>query len=183
MSRTADAPAPPVAPPLTPPPLTPRVTRRDGIAYYDTRIPGYTQHEPTMGEVRVEATITNAYDDYRAKSGLIEHREIRRVVISALVDTGAVRCCIPRRILEDLGADIFGELKTTFADGRRSMVPLSNALLIDVMGRFTFEDALVMGDEVLIGQTVLEKLDLWIDVKGQRVVGNPGHPDETITRQ
>jgi hypothetical protein len=39
------------------------------------------------------------------------------------------------------------------------------------------EEALVLGDEVVIGQTVLEKMDLHVDYRGQRLNPNPAHPD------
>ena len=50
------------------------------------------------------------------------------------------------------------------------------------MGRETLEEALILGDEVLIGQTVLEKLDLWIDCMNQKLVPNPAHPDQPVTK-
>jgi hypothetical protein len=44
------------------------------------------------------------------------------------------------------------------------------------------EEALVLGDEVLIGQTVLEKLDLLVDCAKQKLVPNPAHPDQPVTK-
>jgi hypothetical protein len=41
---------------------------------------------------------------------------------------------------------------------------------------------MVLGDEVLIGQTVLEKLDLMADCAGQRLVPNPDHPDQPVSK-
>jgi hypothetical protein len=41
---------------------------------------------------------------------------------------------------------------------------------------------MVLGDQVLIGQTVLEKLDLFVDCSGQRLVPNPAHPDHPVAR-
>ena len=35
-----------------------------------------------------------------------------------------------------------------------------------------------MGNEVIIGQTVLEKLDVLADCVNQRLVPNPAHPDQ-----
>jgi hypothetical protein len=43
-------------------------------------------------------------------------------------------------------------------------------------------DALVLGDEILIGQTVLEKLDRFVDCQRRRVVPNPAHPDHAVTK-
>ena len=42
--------------------------------------------------------------------------------------------------------------------------------------------SLILGDEVLMGQTVLEKLDLFVDSRGRRLVPNPAHPDQSITK-
>jgi hypothetical protein len=55
-------------------------------------------------------------------------------------------------------------------------------LNFDVMGRDTLEEALVLGDEVLIGQTVLEKLDLLADCANRRLVANPAHPDQPVSK-
>jgi hypothetical protein len=61
-------------------------------------------------------------------------------------------------------------------------VSVTEPLAIDLEGRDTLEEALVLGDEVLIGQTVLEKLDLFIDCQRQRLVPNPAHPDQPVTK-
>ena len=54
-------------------------------------------------------------------------------------------------------------------------------MIVEINGRDTLEEALVLGDEVLIGQTVLEKLDLFVDSRG-RLIPNPAHPDQPITK-
>ena len=41
---------------------------------------------------------------------------------------------------------------------------------------------LVLGDEVLIGQTVLEKLDLHADCANRRLIPNPAHPDQPVSK-
>jgi hypothetical protein len=52
----------------------------------------------------------------------------------------------------------------------------------EILGRDTIEEALVLGDEVLIGQTVLEKLDLQADCANRRLVPNPAHPDQLVSK-
>jgi hypothetical protein len=39
-----------------------------------------------------------------------------------------------------------------------------------------------LGDEVLIGQTALEKLDLFVDCVNQRLVPNPAHPHQPVSK-
>jgi hypothetical protein len=51
-----------------------------------------------------------------------------------------------------------------------------------MMGRDTLEEALVLGDEVLIGQTVREKLDLLADCPNRRLIPNPAHPDQPVSK-
>jgi hypothetical protein len=41
---------------------------------------------------------------------------------------------------------------------------------------------MVIGDEVLIGQTVLEKMDLFVDCTGKRLIPNPAHPDQPVSK-
>ena len=69
-----------------------------------------------------------------------------------------------------------------YADGRTEAVSVTEPLVVEIDGRDTLEEALVLGDEVLIGQTVLEKLDLFMDSRRRRLVPNPAHPDQPVTK-
>lgn len=69
-----------------------------------------------------------------------------------------------------------------YADGRKDVVGVTSPLLIEWEGRNTVEEALILGDEVLIGQTVLEKLDLHVDCASNRLIPNPAHPDQPVTK-
>ena len=46
----------------------------------------------------------------------------------------------------------------------------SEAVNVEIEGRRTSEDMLVMGSTVLIGQTILERLDFLVDCPGQRIL-------------
>jgi hypothetical protein len=61
-------------------------------------------------------------------------------------------------------------------------VLVSEVVGIDINGRKTTEEMLVLGSEVLIGQTVLESLDLLVDCTNLRVVPNPEHPDQPVIK-
>jgi hypothetical protein len=69
-----------------------------------------------------------------------------------------------------------------YADGRNEAVDVTEPVVISLLERDTLEEALILGDEVLIGQTVLEKLDLMVDCNSHRVVPNPAHPDQPVTK-
>ena len=68
------------------------------------------------------------------------------------------------------------------AEGCKEAVGVTEPLVVELEGRDTLEEALVLGDEVLIGQTVLEKLDLFVDCQLHRLVPNPAHPDQPVTK-
>jgi clan AA aspartic protease len=108
--------------------------------------------------------------------------QVRTCETDALVDTGAVRTILPRHLADRLGLNLRGQRTVTYADGRDEIVNLTEAIVVELQGRDTTDEALVVGDEVLIGQTVLEKLDLFVDCKGQRVIQNPRHPNGPVSR-
>ncbi len=88
---------------------------------------------------------------------------MRSYVADALIDTGAVRLILPQFVCDRLGVLQRGRQVAEFADGRNESVPVTYSVLVDIEGRTTMDEALVLGDEVLIGQTVLEKTDLLVD--------------------
>jgi clan AA aspartic protease len=135
-----------------------------------------------MGEVRIKAMITNALDEALAPRGQISATEIRRYEADAMVDTGAVRSVIPSHVAQRLGLQSRGQRVVEYAEGRNEAVDVTEPVVISLMERDTLEEALVLGDEVLIGQTVLEKLDLMVDCNSHRVVPNPAHPDQPVTK-
>jgi clan AA aspartic protease len=135
-----------------------------------------------MGEVRVEVKITNVVDEGLVRRGQARPESIRSYRANALVDTGAVRLVLPSFVVEQLGIARVGKQVAEYADGRHDEVDLTEPVYVELMGRRTADEALVLGDEVLIGQTVLEKTDLHVDSLNQRLVPNPAHPDQPITK-
>ena len=59
-----------------------------------------------MGLVRTEIILINAIDVAKAKEGLMNEEEIRKVIVDALVDSGAWTLVINEAICEKLGLDI-----------------------------------------------------------------------------
>jgi clan AA aspartic protease len=135
-----------------------------------------------MGEVRIKAKLINAVDEDLVRRGMLQPEQVRAYEANALVDTGAVRTILPQHVVDRLGLAVRGQRVAEDADGRKDVVSVTGPLIIDLEGRDTLEEALVLGDEVLIGQTVLEKLDLFIDCQRQRLVPNPAHPDQPVTK-
>jgi clan AA aspartic protease len=113
---------------------------------------------------------------------MLNPEQVRIYEADALVDTGSVRMVLPPQIVSRLGLGIRGQRVAEYADGRKEAVSVTEAVVVELEGRDTIEEALVLGDEVLIGQTVLEKLDLFVDCQRRRLVPNPAHPDQPVTK-
>lgn len=135
-----------------------------------------------MGEIRVDLELTNAVDESLVRRGMLAPNQVRSVLVPALVDTGAVKSCIPAELAKELGAGESDEGHVVLADGSRHEVKITDALRFTLVGRTTIDTAWVLGDEVLIGQTVLETTDLLADCQGQRLIPNPEHPDGPVLR-
>jgi len=135
-----------------------------------------------MGEVRVKVKLTNAVDEALARRGQVRADQVRVYEAAALVDTGAVRSVVPAHVADRLGLAVRGQRVAEYAGGRQEIVGVTEPLIIDWEGRDTLEEALVHGDEVILGQTVLEKLDVLADCARQRLVPNPEHPDQPVSK-
>ena len=135
-----------------------------------------------MGEVRTQTTLTNAIDEALARRGQLPQGQIRKYEADAVVDASMVRSTLPTHVVQQLGLTIRGQRVAEYADGRKESVGVTGPVIFSIDGRDTLEEALVLGDEVLIGQTVLEKLDLHVDTLGKRLIPNPAHPDQPVTK-
>ena len=135
-----------------------------------------------MGEVKVSVKITNAVDLGMFRRNLMPREEIRSVTVEAVVDTGAVRSCIPVDLKEELGLETIRHINAQMANGQTESVELTDAAYIDILGRVATESFVVLGSEVLIGQTALESTDLLVDCNRQKVITNPDHPNSAVIR-
>ena len=135
-----------------------------------------------MGEVRVKAKLANAFDEELVRQGQLQKDAVRSYEADAVIDTGAVRCVLPQFVVTQLGLSLVDTRAAVYADGRVDSVPVTSPFSITLLGRRESEDALVLGDEVLIGQTALEKMDLLVDCANQKLVPNPAHPDQPVNK-
>ena len=135
-----------------------------------------------MGEVRVRVRLTNSFDAVRFELGQIQEDDVRQYEADALIDTGAVMTCIPPHVASALGVTLRRKRLTRYADGRENIVDVTHGVFVEVLGRDSLEECLILGDEVIVGQTVLEKTDLLVDCARQRLVPNPAHPDQPVLK-
>ena len=53
-----------------------------------------------MGEIRVKVILINSFDDALLSLGKIMPDQVRRVEAEGIVDTGAVTCVLPQRVVD-----------------------------------------------------------------------------------
>ena len=137
-----------------------------------------------MGEIVVEVELENLRDRNLFESGYLAEEEVRRVRIPAVADTGAVMLALPEDVVERLGVEEVGRINTTFADGRRGSLPVAGDLTIRIGERGTITRCLVVPEdaEPLIGQLIMEELDLIADCLNQTLAPRPESPDRPLLR-
>ena len=107
----------------------------------------------------------------------------RQVIeINALINTGATFMCVTEEIVLQLGFDIteVGRQMVTLADGHQIKVPKIAPIEIAFENRTYVTEAVVLGNEPLLGVIPLEAMDLIIDPRQQALIVNPQHPNYPV---
>ena len=131
-----------------------------------------------MGRFSVDFEVTNFYDMVRAEEGLIKAAEVRRRVISGVVDPGATHLVLPESLIKELGLpDFKSKVKVRYADGRRGIRREVGGVHINLLGRPLTTTAIAEPKRTtaLIGAVILEILDFLVDPKNMKLV--PRDPD------
>ncbi len=104
------------------------------------------------------------------------------VEINALVDTGATFMCVTEEIALQLGFDIteVSCQMVTLADGHQLKVPKIAPIEIAFENRTYVTEAVVLGNEALLGVIPLEAMDLIVDSRKQALIVNPQHPNYPV---
>lgn len=104
------------------------------------------------------------------------------VELDALVDTGATFLCVTEEIALQLGFDTseVGRQTVTLADGQQRRVPKIAPVEIAFANRRYVTEAVVLGNEALLGVIPLEAMDLVVDPRLQKLVVNPQHPNYPV---
>jgi hypothetical protein len=135
-----------------------------------------------MGEVKVQVKLTNAMDLAMQRRGLVPASEVRSETAEAVVDTGAVRSCMPVDLMQKLGLRAARRINAQMANGETLSVEMTEGVDMEILDRLVTEAFLVLGTEVLIGQTALEATDLLVDCNRRKVIPNPDHPNSAVIR-
>ncbi len=120
-----------------------------------------------MGKVIEKVKVTN----FRDTSKSIE--------IEAVVDTGATMSVLPIDLIQKLGLEKIDEVNVRYADNTVKRREVYGWIILEIAGRKAVFDVLAEdeGTQPLIGQIVLERLDLVIEPSTRKVIPNPRSPE------
>ncbi len=101
------------------------------------------------------------------------------VEVEALIDTGATMCVLPQDIVEGLGLKKMRESTVRYGNGKKETKSIYGVVTIAIKGREGTLEVLAEpeGTSPLIGQILLELLDLLVDPAARAVIPNPRSPD------
>lgn len=120
-----------------------------------------------MGKVIEKVRFTSLFD--QTKSAEIE----------AIIDTGATMVVLPQDIVDELGLKKIRETKVRYAHNKTELKSIYGVVTIEIKGRTGNFDVLAEaeGSQPLIGQVVLEILDLVVDPRTRTLTPNPLSPE------
>ena len=142
--------------------------------------PKILDEEMKMGAVRVPVKLTSAFEEGLVSRGSLHPKHLHIHEAIGLVDTGALTLVIPQTVAEYLGLKIEGTQVARFANGATDVLGVTEPVKIECQGRTVAVEALVVGDEILIGQVVLELMDFLVDCNNQKLIPNPKNPDYPV---
>src|SRR5689334_21129399 len=137
-----------------------------------------------MGEIRENGLSENGEVIGLARRGMIDSNSVSRVYADMVVDTGAVVVILPRDMVEALGITLFEKRVVTLADDRKVEMPIAGPLRMTIFRRTMNLDCLVgpPGCAPLLGQVVLESLNLIVDPAKRQLTVRPESPFLQIGR-
>jgi clan AA aspartic protease len=129
-----------------------------------------------MGEVRVPVRLVNSVDAVLQEEQ--STRKLRAFDGVGVVDSGAVMLAVPAEVSEALGLRERAKVLVRLADESQLELAVAGPVDITISGRTMSTEAAVLppGSEILIGQIVLERLDLLVDCQNQTLVPRPESP-------
>lgn len=131
-----------------------------------------------MGTIKADIELINPYDLTLVDIGSIKESEVRKIKISALVDTGAYMLCINEEIQAQLGLRHMDRSSVQLADMSIISVDVVGPVIIQFKNRNTACRALVLPGkaEPLLGVIPMEDMDVILQPLKQTIDVNPEHP-------
>ena len=139
--------------------------------------------EKKMGFTYADIELISADDLALNRRGFLPEDEIKRMRVTALVDSGAFMLVINENIKQQLDLPVIEEQAVRLADDTERRFEIVGPVEVRFENRSTTVRAVVLpGDsEPLLGAIPIEGMDVVIDPKQQRLIVNPKSPDIPMT--
>ncbi len=131
-----------------------------------------------MGLIYADIELINSEDIALARRNYIGEEEIKRMHISALVDTGSYMLAINENIQQQLQLPVIEKRTAQLANGHVVECDVVGPIDLKFKNRSTSCRAMVLpGDsEPLLGAILMEDMDVLIHPLRQELIVNPEHP-------
>ena len=131
-----------------------------------------------MGLVYADIKLINTVDIALAKRNIIGQDEVKEIIVSALVDSGAYNMCINESIQSQLQLPFVEKRTGVLANGEIETYDFVGPVTVKFKNRTTICNAMVLpGDnEVLLGAITMEDMDVVIHPRSQTLEVHPDHP-------
>jgi clan AA aspartic protease len=116
-----------------------------------------------MGKVIEKVKLTSLFDSMKTRE------------VEAVIDTGATMLVLPQNVVDELGLRKIRDAKVKYANNKVEPKWVYGAVTIELHGRVGIFEALAedAGSQPLVGQIVLEALDLVVDPRTRTLIPNP----------
>ena len=137
-----------------------------------------------MGEIVASMELENTVDRGVVEQGLRDESTVRRTTVDGVVDTGAVMLVLPENVVSRLGLRTRRRVVVTYADERKETRPVAGPVTVQIGNRFMNADCVIGPplSEPLIGQIVLDALDLVADCANRTLAPRPESPDTPLLK-
>jgi clan AA aspartic protease len=131
-----------------------------------------------MGLVHAEIQLINSDDLALSARGYLKEDAVRRMSVTALVDTGAYMLVVNENVRTQLDLRKVDEKEAVLADGTLRKVDVVGPVDVHFENRATTVRAMVVPGEaeVLLGAIPMEDMDVVVDPRRQRLIVNPESP-------
>lgn len=103
----------------------------------------------------------------------------KSIEVDAVIDTGATMLVVPQNIVDALGLKKVRETRVRYANNQTEPKFIYGVVSVEIQGRTGNFDVLAEkeGSQPLVGQVVLETLDLVVDPRTRTLKPNPLSPE------
>lgn len=132
-----------------------------------------------MGLVHSEIELVRGADVVLHQEGIIKIEQIKKMTVTALVDSGAYMLAINKNVKAQLDLRVIDNQIAQLADGSKIKLDIVGPVEVRFQNRSTTCRAMVLpGDsEILLGAIPMEDLDVVINPREQTMIVNPLSPN------